>query len=131
LQDFALRPIVEETLDKLTEAVAKLLRSSLQSHKWEPVLQAALIPLMRDVDVRHTGGAGEKGVDPEIHVPNPFTPNCPWVVAVQVKDYDGTVEKDVAINWNRRSDRVESRMGNQAVAGGLFIRHWELRTSSP
>lgn len=87
---------VETSLAELTAAITAPLRAVLKSAEWEPVLKSALAPLMRDVEVIHTGGAGEKGADIEIHIPNPFLPDRPWIVAVQLKDFDGEIPGYVA-----------------------------------
>lgn len=84
------------SLDGLAQAIVIPLRATLQSAEWEPVLRAALVPLLRDVQVVHTGGPNEQGADIEIHVPNPFAPKEPWIIAVQVKDYTGQIGVDVA-----------------------------------
>ncbi|TXM64830.1 hypothetical protein FV226_25955 [Methylobacterium sp. WL12] len=87
---------VETSLAGLTAAITEPLRAVLKSAEWEPVLKSALVPLLRDVDVIHTGGAGEQGADIEIHIPNPFLPDAPWIVAVQLKDYVGEIPGYVA-----------------------------------
>ncbi len=86
---------IRASLHGLAKAIEAPLKATLQSAEWEPVLQAALIPLLRDVQVIHTGGPSEKGADIEIHVPNPFNPAEPWIIAVQVKDYVGEIDLEV------------------------------------
>ena len=80
----------------LASAITEPLRAVLKSAEWEPVLKAALVPLMRDVDVIHTGGAGEEEADIEIHIPNPFAAEAPWVVTVQLKDHEGKIHESAA-----------------------------------
>jgi hypothetical protein len=102
---------IRVSLDGLAEAIEGPLRATLQSAEWEPVLRAALVPLLRDVEVLHTGGPADRGADLEIHVPNPFDPNEPWVIAVQVKDYAGQIGADVA---EQLEQAIKTRLGVEA-----------------
>ena len=87
---------VRASVDLLTKSIEAPLRSTLQSAEWEPFLREALLPLLRDVQVIHTGGPTERGADLEIHVPNPFAPAAPWIIVVQVKDFKGQIGGYVA-----------------------------------
>jgi hypothetical protein len=107
---------VQASVTALASAITEPLRSVLKSAEWEPVLKAALVPLMRDVDVIHTGGAGEEGADIEIHVPNPFTPENPWIVAVQLKDYDGEIHESEA---DQVEQAITARLDGSRGAGVL------------
>lgn len=102
---------VESSLDGLAAAIADPLRATLQAAEWEPVIGGALLPLVRDVRVIHTGGPAERGADLEIHVPNPFAPASPWIIAVQVKDYVDTVGVHVA---EQLEQAITSRQGADA-----------------
>lgn len=84
------------SLDGLAKAIEAPLRSTLQSAEWEPFIREALLPLLRDVQVIHTGGPSERGADLEIYVPNPFAPGSPWIIVVQVKDFAGQIGAYVA-----------------------------------
>jgi hypothetical protein len=99
------------SLDELANAIEGPLRATLQSAEWEPVLRAALVPLLRDVEVLHTGGPADRGADLEIHVPNPFDPREPWVIVVQVKDYTGQIGADVA---DQLEQAIKTRLGVEA-----------------
>lgn len=92
----AIAPALDRSLNELALAIESPLRSNLQSAEWEPVLEAALSPLMKNVEVYQTGGPNEKGADLEIHIPNPFMPGSPWVVVVQIKDYVDEISVQVA-----------------------------------
>lgn len=102
---------VEASLNGLAAAIAAPLRGTLQAAEWEPVIGGALLPLVRDVQVIHTGGPAEHGADLEIHVPNPFAPASPWIIAVQVKDYVGDVGAHVA---DQLEQAITSRQGADA-----------------
>lgn len=99
---------IRVSLDGLANAIEIPLRATLQSAEWEPVLRAALVPLLRDVQVLHTGGPNEQGADIEIHVPNPFEPREPWIIAVQVKDYVGQIGVHVA---DQLEQAIKARLG--------------------
>lgn len=101
--------IFRENLDQLAGKIAEPLRSNIRAAEWEPVLRQALLPLLRDVNVVAIGGAGEKGADLEIHFPNPFDWQNPWIVAVQVKDFDGTVPAYVA---DQLEEAIQARQGD-------------------
>ncbi len=115
--DHALRAqtkVAEEirgSLDGLAKAIEGPLRATLQSAEWEPVICAALVPLLRDVQVIHTGGPNEQGADIEIHVPNPFDPKEPWIIVIQVKDYTGKVDAHVA---DQLEQAITARLGEEA-----------------
>lgn len=102
---------VETSLNGLAAAIAVPLRGTLQAAEWEPVIGGALLPLVRDVQVIHTGGPAEHGADLEIHVPNPFAPSSPWIIAVQVKDYGGVMGVHVA---EQLEQAITSRQGADA-----------------
>lgn len=107
---------VQASVTALASAITEPLRSVLKSAEWEPVLKAALVPLMRDVDVIHTGGAGEEGADIEIHVPNPFAPESPWIVAVQLKDFEGEIHESAA---DQIEQAITARLDGSRGAGTL------------
>ena len=107
---------VQASVTALASAITEPLRSVLKSAEWEPVLKAALVPLMRDVDVIHTGGAGEEGADIEIHVPNPFAPESPGIVAVQLKDYEGEIHESAA---DQIEQAITARIDGSRGAGVL------------
>lgn len=113
----AVRSTLREGLDNLTAEITEPLRKNLQAAEWEPVLAQALKPLMRDVQVIHTGGPAEQGADLEIHVPNPFEPGTPWIIVVQVKDYSGMISADVALQLEEaiRTRRDEGTKGGRLV----------------
>lgn len=109
---------LRKSLDSLALGIEAPLRASLQSAEWEVVLRDALVPLMRDLEVVHTGGPAEEGADLEIHIPNPFDPAEPWVIAVQVKDYDGQIGAHVA---EQLEQAITSRRGPTARGTGRLV----------
>lgn len=112
---------VQGSVAALAVAITQPLRAVLKSAEWEPVLTAALVPLMRDVEVIHTGGAGEEGADIEIHVPNPFAPETPWVVAVQLKDYEGEIHESAADQIEQAiTARLDGRRGTGALVAVIL-----------
>lgn len=112
---------VQASVTALAAAITEPLRAVLKSAEWEPVLKAALVPLMRDVDLIHTGGAGEEGADIEIHIPNPFVPEAPWVVAVQLKDYEGQIHESAADQIEQAiTARLDGRRGTGALVAVIL-----------
>lgn len=84
------------SVDNLSEKIVKKLRSVLQGAEWEPVLCYALDPLMRNIQIEHTGGPSECGADIVINIPNPFDELAPWIIVIQVKNYIGEIGVEVA-----------------------------------
>lgn len=92
----AVAPVLIETMNALAARLGEPLRRVLGKAEWEPAIVDALRPLVREAKIIHTGGASEQGADLEIHYPNPFRPEHPWIFALQVKDYQGEVSETVA-----------------------------------
>lgn len=93
-------------LHAISDELGKKLGRTLQGADWESVIQRALTARPWSVEVAHTGGPTERGADLEIRIPNPFTPEFPWLILVQVKDYDGEVSSNVLAQLE---DAVQSR----------------------
>ena len=87
--------IVTEPLNLMADRLANALPEKVRAEEWEPVLQKALESLF-PVTILQTGGPHERGADIDIVIPNPFEENRDWIVAVQVKDYNGEVGAEVA-----------------------------------
>jgi len=111
------RPL-EDSLNILTKAVEGPLKATLHSAEWEPVICAALRPLLNHVEIVHTGGPNERGADIEILIPNPFEPKQPWIIAVQVKDYVGQIGIAVI---SQIEQAIQSRMGLNAQGRLLAV----------
>ena len=109
---------LKASIDGLTRTIEAPLRFVLQSAEWEPLLRDALVPLLKDVQVLHTGGPSEKGADLEIHIPNPFEPAVPWVIAVQVKDFVGQIGGTVA---DQLELAIQTRQDPGASAQGRLV----------
>ena len=97
--------LVTEPLNLMADQLASALPESVRAEEWEPVLQKALESLF-PVSVHHTGGPDERGADIEILIPNPFEESRDWIVAIQVKDYEGEVDAEAA---EQLKDAFESR----------------------
>ena len=97
--------LITEPLNLMADRLASALPESVRAEEWKTVLRTALESLF-PVSVLHTGGRGERGADIEIVIPNPFEENRDWIVAVQVKDYEGEVGAEVA---EQLKDAFESR----------------------
>ena len=100
---------LKSNADVFAEELTSIFNSYLQAAEWEVVIREGISPLVSDVEVRHTGGASERGADLEIRFPNPFEPNRSWVVVVQVKDFTGEIGSDYAdqLEWaftSRKND---------------------------
>ena len=96
---------------------ASALPERVRSEEWEPVLREALESLF-PVSVLRTGGRNEHGADIEIVISNPFEENRDWIVAVQVKDYEGKVGAEVA---DQLVDAYESRSQHSQVIAVVLL----------
>lgn len=123
--DAKVGPVLSDSLDGLVKGIERPLRQALQSAEWETVLREALAPLVRGVEVKHTGGPNEKGADLEVHIPNPFEPDEPWVIAMQVKDYGGEVGPQVIGQLEQailaRQDPAGETPGQAARGAGRLV----------
>lgn len=88
-------PTLSAALDTAADNLRADLGKVLTSAEYEPLIQTALQPLMGQVVVQHIGGPSEQGADLEILIPNPFAPDRPWIIAAQVKDYQGEIRPHV------------------------------------
>ena len=92
----------EKVLGKAMEAAVEALQKSftdglndaLGKAEWENVIALALRSHFPTAEVVKTGGPTEQGADVAIELPNPFG-GAPWVIVVQVKDYEGEVGPEV------------------------------------
>jgi hypothetical protein len=115
--------IVEKVFEEPSEGplapVVSDLRNEFSNEAWEHVLRAALEPLARETEVIHTGGPNEQGADVVIHYPNPFEPEKPFVVAIQVKDWVGTAGAEVGEQLEKTVRSYQGSKGHQAKPGLL------------
>ncbi len=88
----------------------------MRAAEWEKVLATAAKTHFPTADVRHTGGPNEAGADIEIILPNPFG-GTPWIVVVQVKDYEGQVGDHVV---GQLRDAVNTRKERGHVIGAVL-----------
>ena len=103
--DTVVADLITEPLNLMADRLASALPERVRAEEWEPVLREALESLF-PVSVLRTGGRNEHGADIEIVISNPFEENRDWIVAVQVKDYEGKVGAEVA---DQLVDAYESR----------------------
>jgi hypothetical protein len=87
--DAILERVFEEPSEGPLAPVVRDLRNEFSEKAWEHVLRAAIEPLAREAEVLHTGGRDEQGADVVVHYPDPFEPEKPFVIAIQVKDWVG------------------------------------------
>jgi hypothetical protein len=87
--DAILEKVFEEPSEGPLAPVVRNLRNEFSNEAWEHILRAAIEPLAREAEVLHTGGPDEQGADVVVHYPNPFEPEKPFVIAIQVKDWVG------------------------------------------
>lgn len=88
--------LITKSVNNLSKTIVDELRSVLQGAEWEPVLCYALDPLMKNIQIEHTGGPSECGADIVINIPNPFQEESPWIIVIQVKNYQGEIGVEVA-----------------------------------
>ena len=87
---------MERIIDMAMQPAVQVLRQSFDgdlgktfgNEEWEHVLHLALRALYPGAEVRHTGGASERGADLEFSLPNPLA-GPPFIIVVQVKDWSG------------------------------------------
>ena len=87
---------IRKSVNNLSNTIIKELYSVLQGAEWEPVLCYVLDPLMKNIQIEHTGGPSECGADIVINIPNPFDEQFPWIIVIQVKNYIGEIGVEVA-----------------------------------
>ena len=115
--DSIVSELITDPLRLMADRLGKHLPTHLQGSEWEPVLRSALEYLF-PVSVNWTGGAYERGADIEIVIPNPFEEDQRWIVPVQVKDHDGTVEAKVA---DQLKQAFESRSKSGRVIAVVLL----------
>lgn len=107
--ELSLNSKFKESLDRLADEIVVPLRKKVGAAEWEPVFRQALLPLLQEVTIVENGGPGEQGADLEIHFPNPFEPHNQWIVAIQVKDFDGVIQADIA---DQLEEAIQTRQGD-------------------
>jgi hypothetical protein len=99
--DAILERLFEEPSEGPLGPIVKDLRDEFSNEAWEHLLRAAIEPLAKESEVVHTGGPSEQGADVIIRYRNPFEPEKPFVVAIQVKDWVGTAGSHIAEQLRR------------------------------
>ena len=95
---------IRKSVNNLSNTIINELYSVLQGAEWEPVLCYVLDPLMKNIQIEHTGGPSESGADIVINIPNPFDEQFPWIIVIQVKNYKGEIGVEVAEQLKRAID---------------------------
>ncbi len=116
--------LIADQINEMANQLWKALPSKVRAEEWEGVLRDILKRLF-PVSVHHTGGSNERGTDIEIIIQNPFKENedRDWIIPIQVKDYDGEVDINVA---SQLKDAFESRSEtNQVIAVVLLASNAE------
>jgi hypothetical protein len=113
--------VFRQTLSSAVAALqadfGKQLKTRLHAAEWEKVILAATRVRFPGAQVNHTGGPSERGADFEIELLNPFG-GAPWIIVVQVKDYQGEVGAEVA---DQLRDAIQTR--NEKKHDGFIGRH--------
>lgn len=116
--------LIADQINEMANQLWKVLPSKVRAEEWEGVLRDVLERLF-PVSVHRTGGSNERGTDIEIIIQNPFKENedRDWIIPIQVKDYDGEVDINVA---SQLKEAFESRSEtNQVIAVVLLASNAE------
>ena len=87
---------IRKNINNLSNTIINELNGVLQGAEWEPVLCYVLDPLMKNIQIEHTGGPSECGADIVINIQNPFDEQFPWIIVIQIKNYKGEIGVKVA-----------------------------------
>ena len=109
---------ITTSVDNLSDTIIKELPSVLQGTEWEPVLCYVLDPLMKNIQIEHTGGPSECGADIVINIPNPFDEQFPWIIVIQVKNYKGEIGVEVA---EQLKQAIDSRKDQGQVIAAYVL----------
>lgn len=74
----------------LRERLGPELDSRFQAAEWEEPIKKVLQRLYPEADVRRVAGPHESGADLIVQIPNRFG-DLPWLIVVQVKNYQGEI----------------------------------------
>lgn len=110
--------LITTSVNNLSKTMVDELRSVLQGAEWEPVLCYVLDPLMKNIQIEHTGGPSECGADIVINIPNPFKEQYPWLIVIQVKNYKGEIGVEVA---KQLIQAIDSRSGQGQVIAAYVL----------
>jgi hypothetical protein len=94
-----LKTALTSAFDSVEGALFKKLKEELKkgfhSAEWEEPICELFKALYPDAVVTHKGGAGEKGADILVRIPNYFDEDSPWIIPVQVKNHKEETETGV------------------------------------
>lgn len=109
---------IRKSVNNLSNTIINELYSVLQGAEWEPVLCYVLDPLMKNIQIEHTGGPSECGADIVINIPNPFDEQFPWIIVIQVKNYKGEIGVEVA---EQLKQAIDSRKDQGQVIAAYVL----------
>ena len=81
---------LSHAVSALRERLGPELDSRFQAAEWEEPIKMVLQRLYPEADVRWVAGPRESGADVIVQIPNPFG-ELPWLIVVQVKNYQGEI----------------------------------------
>ena len=85
---------MDAAVGALQRSFVEGLNDALGKAEWEKVIALALKSHFPTAEVEKRGGPSERGADVTVELPNPFG-GAPWVIVIQVKDYQGEVGPQV------------------------------------
>ncbi len=109
---------IRKNVDNLSNTIINELNSVLQGAEWEPVLCYVLDPLMKNIQIEHTGGPSECGADIVINIQNPFDEQFPWIIVIQVKNYKGEIGVEVG---EQLKQAIDSRKDQGQVIAAYVL----------
>jgi Restriction endonuclease len=85
----------EEAKEAMKSGLMTELRAKFQAAEWEQPIVEAMKKLYPSSEVQWTGGPNEHGADAVVSIPNYFGDQTPWLILVQVKNYDNEIGPEV------------------------------------
>ncbi len=85
---------LDEATKTLEEKLIDALNSKFRAAEWETPIKDVLTNLYPRAEIINVGGPTEEGADIIIKIPNHFG-EMPWIIAIQVKNYEGEIGPEV------------------------------------
>jgi hypothetical protein len=95
---------LSHAVDALRERLGPELDSRFQAAEWEEPIKMVLQRLYPEADVRWVAGPREAGADVIVQIPNRFG-ELPWLIVVQVKNYQGEIGPAVLMQLRSAHNR--------------------------
>jgi hypothetical protein len=80
---------------ELTDKLGAQLDSKFQAAEWEEPIKLVFQSLYPNSELVWTAGPSENGADLVLKIPDYFSGGLPWIVLIQVKNYQDTIGPDV------------------------------------